>query len=77
MFFSRERRIFIPLRLRVFVRGYLWISFKAYIKEEKKEAIVDTITVCMGSSCFGKGNSSNAEYRTLAGNAVKEPGARL
>jgi NADH:ubiquinone oxidoreductase subunit E len=23
---------------------------------------MDTITVCMGSSCFGKGNSSNAEY---------------
>jgi NADH:ubiquinone oxidoreductase subunit E len=25
---------------------------------------MDTITVCMGSSCFGKGNSSNAEYIT-------------
>jgi NADH:ubiquinone oxidoreductase subunit E len=25
---------------------------------------MDTITVCMGSSCFGKGNSSNAEYVT-------------
>jgi NADH:ubiquinone oxidoreductase subunit E len=23
---------------------------------------MDTITVCMGSSCFGKGNSSNADY---------------
>lgn len=23
---------------------------------------MDTITVCMGSSCFDKGNSSNAEY---------------
>jgi len=25
---------------------------------------METITVCMGSSCFGKGNSSNAEYIT-------------
>jgi len=25
---------------------------------------MDTVTVCMGSSCFGKGNSSNAEYIT-------------
>jgi len=25
---------------------------------------MDTITVCMGSSCFGKGNSSNAGYIT-------------
>ncbi len=25
---------------------------------------MNTITVCMGSSCFGKGNSSNAEYVT-------------
>jgi len=25
---------------------------------------MDTITVCMGSSCFGKGNSSNAEHIT-------------
>jgi NADH:ubiquinone oxidoreductase subunit E len=25
---------------------------------------MDTITVCMGSSCFGKGNSSNADYIT-------------
>ena len=23
---------------------------------------MDTITVCMGSSCFGKGNSANAEF---------------
>ena len=25
---------------------------------------MDTITVCMGSSCFGKGNSANAAYIT-------------
>jgi len=25
---------------------------------------MDSITVCMGSSCFGKGNSSNAGYIT-------------
>ncbi len=25
---------------------------------------MDTITVCMGSSCFGKGNSSNAGFIT-------------
>jgi len=25
---------------------------------------MDTITVCMGSSCFGKGNSATAEYIT-------------
>jgi len=25
---------------------------------------MDTITVCMGSSCFGKGNSANADYIT-------------
>jgi len=25
---------------------------------------MDTITVCMGSSCFGKGNSSVADYVT-------------
>jgi NADH:ubiquinone oxidoreductase subunit E len=25
---------------------------------------MDTITVCMGSSCFGKGNAANAEYIT-------------
>ena len=25
---------------------------------------MNTITVCMGSSCFGKGNSANAEYLT-------------
>ena len=25
---------------------------------------MNTITVCMGSSCFGKGNSANAEYIT-------------
>jgi NADH:ubiquinone oxidoreductase subunit E len=23
---------------------------------------MDTITVCMGSSCFGKGNQANAEF---------------
>ncbi len=25
---------------------------------------MDTITVCMGSSCFGKGNSANADFIT-------------
>jgi NADH:ubiquinone oxidoreductase subunit E len=25
---------------------------------------MDKIIICMGSSCFGKGNSSNAEYIT-------------
>lgn len=25
---------------------------------------MDTITVCMGSSCFGKGNSASAEFIT-------------
>ena len=25
---------------------------------------MDTVTICMGSSCFGKGNSSNAGYIT-------------